>query len=115
MLVCFVFLAPLFLWDALNAYHRVAGPVFRFQQAIRTIADNQPVRLINLRKDDELFDVQEDFNDMLKSLAEKNAIELVGYEKTPWVQTTGKHQEPGYVGVHKEEPANLATPLGAEA
>ena len=78
MFVCFAVLVPFFLWDAFKAYHRIAGPIYRFQQTIKAINENQPVRPIKFRKHDELTEVQDDFNDMLKVLAARNAIELVG-------------------------------------
>lgn len=80
MLICFVILVPAFAWDAVKFYHRVAGPIFRFRSAAQDIAAQRPVRRVKLRESDELTEMQDDFNDMLDTLARLGGVELIGNE-----------------------------------
>ena len=45
--------------------HRVAGPIFVFQRAIRSMARGEPVDKIRLRKRDKLKDMAEDVNALI--------------------------------------------------
>lgn len=76
MLFCFLLLVPAFLWDAIKFYHRVAGPIVRFRQAINDVASDRPLQRVRLRDGDELLDLRDDFNAMLESLARRGAVTL---------------------------------------
>jgi hypothetical protein len=76
MLIVFAILVPFFAWDALKLSHRVAGPIYRLRQTIRTIIAGQPVRRVKLRDGDHLTEVAEDVNEMLLTLEERGAITI---------------------------------------
>jgi hypothetical protein len=75
-LACFAILVPAFAWDAVKFYHRVAGPVYRFRQAMQAIAAEATIRPVKLRDGDELVEMQEDFNRMLDTLARRGGVTL---------------------------------------
>jgi hypothetical protein len=71
-----VFLGFLAIYDALCFCHRLVGPLFRFRQVIKAITDGKEVELVRLRKDDFLHELKEEFNEMLKVLQQRGAVEL---------------------------------------
>jgi len=53
--------------------HKIAGPIFVFQRAIKQMSDGQEVREISLRKHDKLNDFAEDLNRLIDRFnSEKN-------------------------------------------
>ena len=53
--------------------HKIAGPIFVFQRAIKQMSDGQEVRGISLRKHDKLNDFAEDLNRLIDRFnSEKN-------------------------------------------
>lgn len=77
MLICFVILVPVFAWDAVKFYHRIAGPIVRFRSLARDIAAERPVRRVALREGDELTEMQDDFNSMLDTLVRIGGATLI--------------------------------------
>ena len=77
MLICFAILVPVFAWDAVKFYHRIAGPIFRFRSVARDIAAEKPVRRVELREGDELAEMQDDFNSMLDTLERCGGVQLI--------------------------------------
>jgi hypothetical protein len=77
MLICFAILVPVFTWDAVKFYHRIAGPIFRFRSVSRDVAAEKPVRRVKLREGDELIELQDDFNSMLDTLVRAGAVQLI--------------------------------------
>jgi methyl-accepting chemotaxis protein len=61
-------LVPVMAWDAIRFTHRLVGPLQRFRQTIRDIAQGEPVHLVKLRTGDYLIDLRDDVNQMLESL-----------------------------------------------
>ncbi|MHB0955899.1 MAG: HAMP domain-containing protein [Pirellulaceae bacterium] len=78
MLLCMVVLLPPLVWDAVKFYHRIAGPLVQIKKTIRDIAEGRPVGYVRLRENDELKELQEDFNDMLDSLSRSSVVTLIG-------------------------------------
>lgn len=74
LLLCFLLIVPFFAWDAVRFSHRIVGPIFRFQQTIKAMAEGKPVRPVKLRQGDYLVDFQNDFNAMLYTLQRQGAI-----------------------------------------
>lgn len=64
MLVAIVFIC----FVSIFVSHKIAGPVFRFEQSARTIANGDFSLRIRLRKGDELHDLAIAFNRMTESL-----------------------------------------------
>ncbi len=89
MLICFLILVPAFAWDAVKFYHRIAGPILRIRSAARDIADGRAVRYVRLREDDELTGLQDDFNDMLSTLARSGAVTVIGQSQDLDTAETG--------------------------
>ena len=50
--------------------HRIAGPLFVFQRAIKEMTKGQSVRKIHLRRHDMLKDFREDLNGLIEYLSE---------------------------------------------
>ncbi|MHB1035384.1 MAG: hypothetical protein ACYC35_11595 [Pirellulales bacterium] len=78
MLICFAVLVPAFVWDAVKFYHRVAGPLYRLRKTVQEVTDEKAVRVIRLRKGDELTELADDMNAMLAMLARRGAVTLIG-------------------------------------
>lgn len=77
MLLCMLILIPPLVWDAVKFYHRIAGPIFRIKKAVGDIAQGRPLGYVRLRENDELKELQNDFNDMLDSLSRSGAVTLI--------------------------------------
>lgn len=74
-LVCIsLILTPVFAWDAIRFYHTIAGPLVQFRRMINAIADEKPLRPMQLRRTDELTELQDDFNRMLETLVRREAV-----------------------------------------
>jgi methyl-accepting chemotaxis protein len=80
---CFLFLGGaivvlglLFLYDALKLAHRLVGPLYRFRQALKAVAEGDEVELMRLRQGDYLHELKDDFNDMLTALEQRGAVVL---------------------------------------
>lgn len=77
MLLCVLALIPSLIWDALKFSHRIAGPIVQISRAVRDVADRRPLGYVRLRENDELKELQDDFNDMLDSLSASGAVTLI--------------------------------------
>jgi nitrogen fixation/metabolism regulation signal transduction histidine kinase len=71
-----LFLSLLFIYDAIKFSHRLVGPLYRFRKTIQTIAAGEEVDLVNLRRDDFLQEMKDEFNEMLKLLEQRGAVTL---------------------------------------
>ena len=89
MLICFLVLVPAFVWDAVKFYHRIAGPLVQFKRATKDVTAGRPMRYVRLRENDELMELEDDFNEMLDALAQCGAVTLIGPTKA------GNANEPG--------------------
>jgi len=65
--VCAMAIFPIIFWDMLRTTHRVAGPLIRFQNALRQLARGEQVGRIQLRKGDLLTDMEDAFNTFIDS------------------------------------------------
>lgn len=48
--------------------HKLAGPIYRFEQSAKVVSGGDLTYRVHLRKGDELMDLQDEFNRMLESL-----------------------------------------------
>jgi hypothetical protein len=71
-----VALACLSIYDSVKFIHRLVGPVYRFRKAIQAITAGNEVELVTLRKGDFLQDMKDEFNEMLKALEQRGAVNL---------------------------------------
>lgn len=67
-LVGCVLLLPVLGYDMVKFAHRFVGPIHRFRRAIQDLAAGKVVRPIQLREGDFLTDMQDEFNQLLKTL-----------------------------------------------
>lgn len=67
MLFLMVAMLPVVLRDMVRLTHQVAGPLVRFRDALRKLADGQQVEKIKLRDGDLLTEFQDAFNAFLAS------------------------------------------------
>jgi hypothetical protein len=67
-LILFLALMPLAAWDAVKFSHRLVGPLVRVRQAVRDLAEGNPVRPLRFRQGDYLGELRDDFNGMLEAL-----------------------------------------------
>jgi hypothetical protein len=65
-LVCFVAVAPVFLYDLVKFSHRVAGPLHRCRNVMQEMADGKPVPEFKPRKDDLMPEFFQTFNALIK-------------------------------------------------
>jgi nitrogen fixation/metabolism regulation signal transduction histidine kinase len=56
--------------------HKVAGPIYKMKRQIRDVGDGKLTIPSKLRPGDELVDFFETFNDMVKSLRERQEVEI---------------------------------------
>ncbi len=75
LLVSAVIVTPWLALDAVRFANRLVGPLYRFRKTMHSIAANEPVGPIRLRKDDFLTEMQDDFNAMLEALAERGGVQ----------------------------------------
>lgn len=68
LLVCAALVLPFLLWDVLKMTHRIAGPLVRFQHALRDLAAGRRIRRIELRDGDLLTGFQDVFNEYLEKI-----------------------------------------------
>ena len=54
--------------------HKIAGPIFVFQRAIKQMSEGQEVRTIRLRKHDKLNDFAEDLNKLIDRINTEKSI-----------------------------------------
>jgi methyl-accepting chemotaxis protein len=73
VVVCALAVFPIVFWDMLRQTHRVAGPLVRFQNALRQLAAGEPVERIRLRKGDLVLELQDAFNEFLESAQSPSA------------------------------------------
>lgn len=71
-----------FIWDAIKHTHRIVGPIVQFRRAIQKIAAGEELELLQLRKDDYLHELKDEFNEMLRVLENRGAIQLKTRDKT---------------------------------
>lgn len=76
MLLCMTALVPALIWDAAKFTHRVAGPLVQISGAVRRVAEGRPLSYVRFREQDELKELQDEFNDMLDSLSATGAVSL---------------------------------------
>jgi len=77
MIICAAMVFPLILWDMIYFSHRIAGPLVRFQNSLRRLADGERVPKIELRHGDLLDDLRDAFNDYLDALESRRAEQQV--------------------------------------
>lgn len=70
-LIVFICLFPVIAWDVVKFTHRLVGPLVRFRQTLRDVADGKPVQLVRLRQGDMLTEMRDEFNEMLESLQKR--------------------------------------------
>lgn len=71
ILLSFLVLVPPIIWDAVKFCHRVGGPIYRVRMTMLDFADGAPWRTIQFRKGDELPELEEAFNRMVKAMQER--------------------------------------------
>ena len=77
-------LLPMFAWDTIKLSHRFAGPMFRFHDTVKRLANGERVPPIRLRKGDFWKDFAEDFNRLMQRMeAKQNHDEKPDSDKEP--------------------------------
>ena len=69
-------LGGLFICDGIRFAHRIVGPVYRFRKTVQAITAGEVIDPVRLRQGDYLLDMKDDFNEMLRVLAERGALTL---------------------------------------
>jgi hypothetical protein len=65
LLFCALAMLPVFLVDLVHITHKIAGPLVRFQRALRAMCAGEPVERIKLRKGDLLIELEDAFNEYI--------------------------------------------------
>jgi hypothetical protein len=71
-----VLVGLLFIFDIVRFSHRIVGPLYRFRKCLKAIAAGEEVALMELRKDDFLHELKDEFNEALKVLEQRGAVTL---------------------------------------
>ena len=66
----------LFIYDMMRFSHRFVGPLYRFRQCLRAIADGEDLALMKLREGDFLQELKDEFNEALKALEQRGALKI---------------------------------------
>jgi hypothetical protein len=69
LILFFIAIAPMIVYDVLKLSHRFVGPVYRLHKAIKALAAGEETPPIQLRKDDFWKDVIADFNALAEQVA----------------------------------------------
>jgi hypothetical protein len=79
-LLVLVFMLPVFIVDTIKLSHRFAGPIYRMQQTIRSLARGGAFTPIKFREFDFWQNMAEDFNQMVERLTATKPAESVDAE-----------------------------------
>ena len=71
LLLCAAITLPIVTIDMLKMTHRIAGPLVRFQNALRDLIAGKPIEHVSLRKGDLLTEFQDEFNRYLDVLSKQ--------------------------------------------
>ena len=71
LIACAVALTPIIFWDMVKLTHRIAGPLVRFERALRSLAEGETVPRISLRRGDLPVDLRDALNNYLETLARR--------------------------------------------
>ncbi len=71
-----VLVGLLFIYDVVRFSHRIVGPLYRFRKYLKAIVDGEELPLMQLRKDDFLQELKDQFNEALKVLEQRGAVTL---------------------------------------
>ncbi len=82
-------LAALFIYDAILFAHRIVGPLYRLRVTMRAITEGKELGLMQLRKDDFLQELKDEFNEMLRALEQRGAVVLTTTEAPAEVCAAG--------------------------
>ena len=66
----------MFIYDMVCFSHRFVGPLYRFRKHLQAIVDGEDLALMELRKDDLLHDLKDEFNAALRALEQRGAVTL---------------------------------------
>jgi hypothetical protein len=83
VVVCALVTLPVVVIDMLHMTHRVAGPLVRFQNALRDLVEGKPVESVSLRKNDLLNEFQDEFNQYLAVLSRERRQLRTGADSHP--------------------------------
>lgn len=67
---------PLMIWDMMKYSHRIAGPLYRFNKAMRDHIAGTPLQAVKLRDDDMLKDFQDTYNEFVEYIKQKQTPEI---------------------------------------
>ncbi len=67
MVLCAVAVCPILLWDTLRVTHRIAGPIVRFKDVLKRLAQGENIKEVKLREHDLMEDLRDSFNEFLAS------------------------------------------------
>ena len=67
-IIASVMLLPFFLYDILKSSNRVAGPIFRLRNEIRTLTSGEDVEELSFRDGDHWSELADDFNLLARQL-----------------------------------------------
>jgi hypothetical protein len=67
LLICAVIVLPYLVWDVLKLTHRFVGPLIQFQRCLTRMTNGEHVAEVKIRKHDFLGELQDSFNEFLRS------------------------------------------------
>ena len=74
--VCLLLLVPVMAWDTIRFSHKIVGPLVRFRNTLKALADGEAVRPVKLRDGDYLTEMRDEFNKMLEHL-QKQGVPVI--------------------------------------
>ena len=75
LVMSFAFLLPVMLCVGILATFRIAGPVYRFERYLESVARGEQVGPCRIRRGDELWDLCDKINEATAALRHRKAVE----------------------------------------
>jgi hypothetical protein len=69
--VILIAMLPIFVWDTVKLSHRFAGPMYRFQNTVKSLVAGKCVRPISLRDGDFWTEFADDLNALMRRIDDR--------------------------------------------
>lgn len=77
MFVILIAMLPIFVWDTVKLSHRFAGPMYRFQNTVKSLAAGKTVQPVSLRDGDFWKEFADDLNALMRRIDDRNESDPV--------------------------------------
>jgi len=68
ILIAFAVMLPIMIWELLKLTNRIAGPIYRFENALAAFVRTGTMTKVHLRKEDLTQDLESQFNEFVEAM-----------------------------------------------